>query len=267
MRRILAAMALLPPLLVVVLFLPAWAFLVLAELVALLGIHELFGMMEERGYRPLRRTGYLGTALVVGAFHPSLNRVVEALVLATLAIGLAAIARGAPRSESLGEIAGTVLGTAYAGLLTGCIVAIRWVPNDLAGRNWILFLLSVVILGDTGAYYVGRALGRRTLAPTISPKKTVEGMVGGLALAAIAAVLASGWLGLALGWSRALILGLALGGLGVAGDLFESLLKRSVRRKDASMLIPGHGGILDRLDSLLFAGPGLLLYLELTGAA
>jgi phosphatidate cytidylyltransferase len=204
----------------------------------------------------------LATAVLIASFHPSVNGVVEALVLTTFAIGIASIACGAPGPRRLGEVAGTLFGTVYAGLLTGCIVGIRWLPPDRAGRSWIVFLLAVIFLSDTAAYYVGSALGKHALAPAISPKKTVEGLVAGLAAAGLAAALVSHWLRLDLGLRGALGLGVGLAALGVAGDLFESMLKRSAGVKDASALMPGHGGVLDRLDSLLFAGPGLLLYLR-----
>jgi phosphatidate cytidylyltransferase len=118
------------------------------------------------------------------------------------------------------------------------------------------------MFGDTGAYYTGRAIGRRPLTRMISPKKTVEGLIGGLVASVVVAALSGPWLLPDLDWLRASVLGLVLAVLGVLGDLFESLLKRSAGVKDASALFPGHGGILDRLDSLLFAAPALLFYVR-----
>jgi phosphatidate cytidylyltransferase len=149
----------------------------------------------------------------------------------------------------------------YIGLSAGAVVGLRVVSPDYVGRSWVFLVLLVMAIGDTGALYTGRILGKHRLAPNISPKKTVEGLIGGTA-ASIAAAVAFGTIVLGLDAIRAGILGLVLGLLGVVGDLFESLLKRSVDIKDTSSIFPGHGGILDRIDSLLFAAPALLLYVR-----
>jgi phosphatidate cytidylyltransferase len=134
------------------------------------------------------------------------------------------------------------------------------------GRSWVLFLLAVIMLGDTGAYYVGKSLGRKRLAPSLSPNKTVEGLVGGVAAAVVGALVAARLFLPDLNLLEAALLGLVLSLLGVGGDLFESALKRSVGVKNSSSLMPGHGGILDRLDSLLFSAPALLAYVRLSAS-
>jgi phosphatidate cytidylyltransferase len=144
--------------------------------------------------------------------------------------------------------------------LTGCIVGLRL--EGPAGRGLVLFLLAVIFLGDTGAYYVGRAFGRRPLAPRISPKKTVAGLVGGLAASVAGALVFGLLMGPGFSMVESAALGLALSLLGVSGDLFESFLKRSAGVKDAGGLVPGHGGVLDRVDGLLFGAPALFLYVR-----
>lgn len=161
--------------------------------------------------------------------------------------------------RSVGAIAGTILVVAYVGVLGTFMVQMRWLDGCKHGLIPLAFLIASAKGADTGAYTVGRLAGRRKLWPAISPNKTVEGAVGGLAFAAMAALLveyASHRLRLeALGWPGAIAFGLTIGVVGQLGDLMESLIKRDCERKDASATVPGFGGVLDVLDSLLFAAP------------
>ena len=145
-----------------------------------------------------------------------------------------------------------ILGLLYLPFLLGHFIWLRYLPQ---GELWILWLLIVIFAGDTGAFYVGQALGKTKLYPQVSPGKTWAGAVGGVSLSLVAGLGAGKWLFpeanlWGLGW-LALVLALA----GLLGDLFESMLKRQAQVKDAGQLLPGHGGMLDRLDSLLFAAP------------
>ena len=264
MSRVLTALVLIPPLLAIILFAPAWGLLLLAELFGFLGVRELFEMAGKIGYRVFRVPAYLATLLLVAAFYPQSPRPMWVLMGLTMAVGLAAISRGAPRHETTSEVAISIFGPLYAGLMLSTVVGLRLTPPDPVGRHWVLFLLIVIMLGDTGAYYVGRSLGKRRLAPAISPKKTVEGLVGGVSVSVAAAIVVAPHLLPHVGHLRAALLGAGLALLGVVGDLFQSLLKRGVGIKDSGNLMPGHGGVLDRLDSLYFTAPALLVYVRLT---
>lgn len=164
---------------------------------------------------------------------------------------LLAVARGAVTADSLARAATPVFGALYLGLPLGVIAAVRvgW------GREAMVLPVLAVIISDSAQYYCGRAFGRRPLSPALSPKKTVEGALGGLVIGAGAfAALAALW------WPETplairLAVGAAIVPLGITGDLFESLLKRAAGVKDSSTLIPGHGGVLDRIDALLFVAP------------
>ncbi len=268
MSRVITALLLLPPLLAIILFAPAWAFLLLAEVFGLLGVRELYNLAEPAGYRAFRSIGYVATIFLVASFHtdyPSLPSSSWVVLAFLLVVGLAAVGRGNPKRETIGEVAATILGPLYAGLMIGTLVGVRLTGPEGTGRYWVLFLLAVIMMGDTGAYYVGRALGRRKLAPSVSPNKTVEGLLGGIAASIVAALVASHLLLPEVHLFHAAVLGLLLSLLGVAGDLFESLLKRSAGVKNSSELMPGHGGVLDRLDGLYFSAPALFAYLQFTG--
>jgi phosphatidate cytidylyltransferase len=151
-----------------------------------------------------------------------------------------------------------LLGPLYVGFLLAHSLALRELPyGDEIGRNWLLFALLTTFAADTGAYAVGRAVGRAPLAPSISPNKTWEGSIGGFTAAVAAALLVGLFLDLGLaGWQQAVI-GATVGAISQAGDLLESWLKRLSNAKDAGSIIPGHGGILDRMDSILLALPAV----------
>lgn len=155
---------------------------------------------------------------------------------------------------SLLQAAWIVLGAAYAGGLLSFGSLLRALPD---GRQLIYFLVCTTWTGDTGAYYIGRRFGRRPLAPRISPKKTVEGALGGAGASVMVALAGSVWVWPRLPWAPAAGAALLLAVAGILGDLSESAVKRGAAAKDSGALIPGHGGALDRLDSVLFACPVL----------
>ena len=155
-------------------------------------------------------------------------------------------------------MASALLPALYLGLPIGAMISIR----DSRGREALFLLMLTVVMSDTAQYYSGRAFGRTPLAPRISPKKTVEGAVGGFVFGALLMAVVGNWWLPAVPLPLRTLLGVAVVALGIAGDLFESMLKRSAGVKDSSALIPGHGGVLDRIDALLFAVPAYYLYLR-----
>ncbi len=238
-------------------FLPPWLLLVIAEGVLLLALVEYARLAEALGARVPRAVSAaaaMATCAAVGLGVPLELPLVAALV----GLGGVVVATRAPAPGVLGDIAAAVFPAIYLGLPLGAFVALR----ALAGREAVLLLLATVVVSDSAQYFTGRLFGRTRLSPAISPKKTVEGAIGGFVLAPIAmAALAHWWLpGRTTGW--VLLVGLALVGLGIAGDLFESLLKRSAGVKDSSALVPGHGGVLDRIDAMLFAAPVFYIVLK-----
>ncbi|HEY4945836.1 MAG TPA: phosphatidate cytidylyltransferase, partial [Candidatus Limnocylindrales bacterium] len=195
--------------------------------------------------------------------------------LVVVALGVAALTRRDPEA-GFAAWSSTTFGALYVGLLAAlawlaAAAMPTWMSADGAagtllsdGRAWPLLLVAAVWSYDTGAYVVGRAIGRHPFLPWISARKTVEGVVGGLVAATTAAAIVLAVMGR--DPLEALALGPALGVAAQAGDLAESLLKRAAGAKDSGTVIPGHGGILDRIDSFLFAGPILVAYVVLVAA-
>jgi phosphatidate cytidylyltransferase len=162
--------------------------------------------------------------------------------------------------RTMAKISGTVLAVAYVGLLGSFTIQMRWFEGRHQGLMALMFLFATAKGADTGAYTLGRLAGRHKLWPQLSPKKTVEGALGGLAFGVgaslLLAAIARNWLGMpGFSWSLAATYGLVVATIAQLGDLMESMIKRDCERKDASQAVPGFGGVLDVLDSIMFAGP------------
>jgi phosphatidate cytidylyltransferase len=173
------------------------------------------------------------------------------LLSAVVALGALSLPRWRGGPDALPQIAAAVLPILYIGLPIGALVSIR----EMRGPECVFLLMLTVMVSDTAQYYTGRLFGRRPLAPAISPKKTIEGAIGGFVFGTLVLAGVGHWWLASVPIVIRLVLGAAIVALGIAGDLFESMLKRSAGVKDSSSLIPGHGGVLDRIDALLFAAP------------
>ncbi len=263
-------------------WLGGWPLVALLTAAGVLGTRELFAFARERGVHPSRSLGLGAAALAApltwlvlsseaarahdGAWWP------YAAALWVLAALTWALARRRPDAHPLGAVAVTVLGPLYAAALPAFLLVLRhstFGPRSWAGTALVFFPLVVTWVGDSAAMSGGRAFGGPKLAPTISPGKTrsggVAGLVGAAAAGAVLAPLALAPLGIELGTGAAAAMGLVLGVVGQVGDLAESLLKREAGVKESSHLIPGHGGVLDRFDSLIFVLPVAALLFRLLG--
>jgi phosphatidate cytidylyltransferase len=261
-RRVATAAVALPLLLAVFFLGPPLLGAAVVAAAVVVGLWEFFGLMKARGLAPFHVSG---AVLLAAIFTEVARPVVPASLwpVVALVVLLGLVPRGSDFASTVPAAALTLLGVAYLGALGGAVAALRLLPPERDGAGRIVLLLAIVMVGDTAAFFVGNAAGRHKLAPAISPGKTVEGALGGLAggVAAAAAVRALALPTVPLG--HALVLGLAVAGLGIAGDLVESLLKRWAGVKDSGVLFPGHGGMLDRLDSILFGAPVLYYYFSL----
>jgi phosphatidate cytidylyltransferase len=260
MARILSGAVLLAGVIAALWFLQPIFLLGIAVLVALLAFREYADMAARAGTHVSRPAGAIAVALVCIAVAIPGMPLDAALAGATLGLSALALSGAATPvpGAALQSAAIAAFAPIYIGLPLGLLAATRW----MLGREAALLLILTVAISDTFQYYSGRTFGRRLLAPVISPKKTVEGAVGGFAGATLSLAVIGYWWLPQMGLPARIMLGLAIAAVGIVGDLFESLLKRSVDMKDASAVIPGHGGVLDRIDALLFAAPVYYVYVR-----
>lgn len=251
LARVGTAVVLGPLLLLALYAAPSWVF----ELIVLAGIAgasgELMGMAlpDHRVAQGVGVAGSLAVAAVI--LHPFPGAPV--VLLAGLAVGgvLTALAAARPVETAAFRLGWLIAGPVYVGGLLAPLVLLHRMPG---GGSWVLLAMLLAWLGDTGAYFAGWRFGRTRLAPLISPGKTLEGSLGGLVGSVLGAVLASVWYLPSIRLLEAVGLGLLAGSLGQVGDLGESLLKRSTGVKDSGAALPGHGGLLDRVDALMMTG-------------
>ena len=267
MTRVVSAAVLLSVIVATLWLAPAWATVGLAVLAAAVAAGELAGLARAVGANvsPV----FLGSAaaVVCAAFAWHSLSLVEGhdvlggvLLAGIVAAGAMALAAGPPGPATLTHAGVAVMGPLYVGLPLGALASVR----IAAGPSAVLWLVLVVAVSDSAQYYAGRAFGRHKLAPAVSPAKTVEGAIGGLVAATLVGAIGGPRLVSIVPFTAVTgaVAGLLVASFGILGDLFESLLKRSAGVKDSSSLIPGHGGVLDRIDSYLFAAP--CYYLVLT---
>jgi phosphatidate cytidylyltransferase len=261
MKRLLTAIIVLPFLIASILISWLWwLFVLLAAASMVLALWEFYLLAKRLKLDPNPVPGFVaGAALITISLQdqPLLNFVLFLLVIIVLVIVtlIGAMARGAPFDKMIASSGVTVLGVLYIALLGTHLVLIRTGFTPQLSAHLLSFFFLVLMGSDAGAYYIGRAIGKRKLAPSISPGKTWEGVAGGVVAALAMGVLAHFWFfrELPLKWTLPLALTMCV--LGILGDLVESAMKRSASAKDAANILPGHGGLLDRLDSLLFNAP------------
>lgn len=297
LRRIVSAIILLGGAGLLLFKLPSFIGVLILVALAVLALIEFYGMQRNAGIPAFRNIGIvsgiallasayvsLNISLLIGGTAPDAWRELPAMIMILIVFTI--FVRQFPQknnAQPLPTIACTMLGLVYVPLLLLFMLNLcfRWTPTawnesfSPTATSLIVYLVLVVKASDIGAYFVGSTLGRHKMFPRISPGKTWEGLAGGFA-AGIVASMASYWFFhnpdptvqaaqfglLSLTWGHALFLGAFLAAIGVIGDLVESLLKRSAGLKDSGHLFPGMGGILDVLDSLLFAAPALYFYLR-----
>jgi phosphatidate cytidylyltransferase len=251
MTRVLSALVLLPIVVGTVWWLPPVATLALALVAAVLAFVEYVAIAAALGaYVPRAVPGaaVLGACAALGSGWGLVDVV---LMTALITVGAVAVATGRPGPEILCNSAAALFPIVYIGLPLGALAAVR----VSGGREAILLMMATIVISDSAQYYTGRTVGRRPLAPSISPKKTMEGAIGGLVFGTLAFVIGARFVFAETPVALLVLVGASIAALGIVGDLFESLLKRSAGVKDSGALIPGHGGVLDRIDSWLFVAP------------
>jgi phosphatidate cytidylyltransferase len=301
MKRVLTAVVLIPVVLAIVFKAPLWLFALVVSAIIVLALHEYLGIIEASGVKPLRSLTYAvgvlfvflawwlpGTAVHLNFLFNLYWAWIPLFVLLPVIFGIPLVFRR-DLKMGLAAVAASSLGTIYIALSLSLLISLR--ASSVQAVLVVLILFSVWA-GDIAAYYVGRTLGRHKLAPVVSPNKSWEGAIASLlASVAVTAVVLScryqigslfsqSWTGYAppaardwtfyaplksIGLVHVIVLGVLTNAAAQFGDLFESALKRGAGVKDAGSILPGHGGILDRIDALLFAIPVVWSYAQLTG--
>jgi phosphatidate cytidylyltransferase len=262
MQRILTSLVLLPLLWVVIKKAPPLAFFVVAAAGIGFACWECYALLRSRGSKPFVLLGVAASVATAATFLGSGVGPAVPIAGAVIASPLAAMRMRKDPVQMLDSVLATLFPVVFIGLMLSYTIGIRALPGA-DGQNLLFLLMLCIIVADTAAYYVGSAFGRRRLASVISPKKTWEGAVAGVAGSLGAAFLARAWFFPALTPLHAAGLGLLLGVAGILGDLAVSMVKRAAGVKDSSGILPGHGGLLDRTDSLLFTAPILYYWWEL----
>lgn len=271
-KRILTAAVAIPILLFTIWSSIPYFFVALAVVAVFIALNELYNLASKVGCTAHNVLGYLAGFAVLACFVFNRLELVVAVMAALVIFSLAMqLTKADEMPAALVSVAATLLGVVYVALLAGFLVGVRMIEDTgqttkLASKLLTTFF-ALVIFSDTGAYFVGRALGRNKLAPRISPGKTVEGFIGGLVAAVVTGAACKYIFFPELNLIHALILGALVGLVGPVGDLSESLLKRGSDVKDSGTIMPGHGGMLDRVDSVLFCAPLLYFYWRLFGSS
>ncbi len=273
-QRLLTALIALPIALVLLIIGGVW-FSLLVLFLVLVGESEFYRIVELKGVEPMRITGYILAALLVFVAHFSNEYYLNLfLTMAILFIFIMQLYRRDVKT-AISSISATIVSIVYVAWLVSHAILLRNIGNELIGKygivlqkitnlitkpdymglSYLILVIAVTFLADTAAYFIGKSYGKHKLAPIVSPKKTWEGAVAGVITSIIVAIITKYIMNIQMNVFYIALLGALLGIFGILGDLSESLLKRDVDIKDSGNFFPGHGGVLDRLDSLMFNVP------------
>jgi phosphatidate cytidylyltransferase len=287
-KRVLVAVIAIPIVCYVIIDKP-FGFLGLTIIFALLAVHEFYSLAKAKGFVPQITIGMMLTAFIVISFaHFQLLRVASFLhlhlsmatltiyflplvmILGVIAIFTSELFKGYP--NPFVQVSVTIAGAAYIGFGLGAFFGIREILYDAnnASSNpafFLIMMLASIWICDSAAYFIGRSFGKHKIARSISPNKSWEGGIAGLIAAIAAWIIGHEYIGglQEVSFATAIAMGVIAGGFGQVGDFAESMLKRDAGVKDSSTLIPGHGGVLDRIDSILFVAPLTYVYLQIFG--
>ena len=258
-RRLYSALIFIPLLYVGIRYSPPWLFSLLIGSASLLALWEFLDLyFGPTGHGAPKVASCIGAIAVLFAMHEGYSQFLNPWLVGIVMVILSGFMFSpAAMKRQLPSWLAYLFGIVYVTVLLGHFILLRQLPHGIA---LIFFVLLITWLADTGGFVVGLSFGRHALAPTLSPKKTIEGLFGGVLFSLLGAIISHlGFIPFFSLWECA-ILGVGIALIGALGDLGESAIKRSVHVKDSGTIIPGHGGVLDRVDSLLLTGPGLYYY-------
>ncbi|MGH9449465.1 MAG: phosphatidate cytidylyltransferase [Terriglobia bacterium] len=268
--RVLTGVAILVPAIYLLGWSPKWLFMAAMIALAERCLYEYFFISRQSGVKGLPAVGYVGGGAICVLQWPALRYsqgiVFVALIVLLVLVPSLALWKTPDLRQYLGSATATLFGLFYVAFTFSCLFPLRFAGMGAGlanGRQIVFFLFAVICAGDIFAYFTGRFLGRHLMFPRVSPKKTIEGALGGLAASVVLGWVYAHWFWRTGDTKVILLLAFCVAVAGQVGDLVESALKRGAGLKDSGALLPGHGGILDRVDSLLFGAPVLWLALAL----
>jgi phosphatidate cytidylyltransferase len=264
MKRVVTAAIAIPVLLYVITMTPSWVTIVLVLLAMLLALQEYFSMVEMPGVFRIVASFIAAAASLISIWSDwELILLIGTMLMLTVALFSRMELQKAFRAAVDG-----FFGAAYIGGLMGFVIALRmWNNNFLSGSDLLVMLFIIIWTGDSFAYFAGKSFGRHKLAPVVSPHKTWEGAIAGFVFSTIAAYLCKITFVREMSTMDAIFIGALVAVVSQIGDLCESIVKRAAQVKDSGGILPGHGGMLDRVDSLLFGAPAMYYYLSFFGSA
>ena len=259
-QRVWSAVVLIPVIFIVIWFAPPWLFSAVFGIVILLAVFEFYRMVAQSKGQPFVLIGLLFSAFLIANAY--FGATYTAPVIAGIIIlSLIWLILFADKEHGFDRWVWTLTGILYIGWLSTYFILLRNLGGWDSGRGWVIITLFAIFATDTSAYFIGRAFGRHKMAPSISPAKTWEGAAGGFVGGLAATVILALILSVPVDW-KLVLLGCIIPVFSQLGDLAESLFKRGTGVKDAGKLIPGHGGILDRLDSIIFTAVAVYYYIQ-----
>lgn len=260
LKRVLSAIVAVPCLYLLILKGGSFWFAVLISLAGLIALSEYYRIVFNKQKislsGPILLTGYISCLAIIFFSYdqPGQFEIIMGILAANfLMAGIISLFQFKDLPDIVDVVTKQVNGIVYIAVLLSSLVLLR--GDDQAGVAWVFYTLVLVALCDTGAYYAGTYFGKHKLCPSVSPGKTIEGFLGGMAFTCIAGLFAKYFFFPAFAWGTTMVFLVLVSVVGPCGDLFESVLKRTGGIKDSGSIIPGHGGILDRIDALLFVAP------------
>ena len=265
-RRLYSALVFIPLLYVGIRYSPPWVFSLFLGAASLIALWEFLTLYCGTTHNLLPKViSCIGAVLLLFAMHQGYSQALNPWLLGIVLVVLTGfLFSPTAMKHHLSSWPAYLFGMLYVVVLLGHFILLRQFAHGIA---LTFFVLLITWLADTGGFVVGLSFGKHALAPTLSPKKTIEGLIGGVIFSVIGAIISHFWFLSFFSWWECAILGVGMALIGALGDLAESAIKRSASIKDSGTIIPGHGGVLDRVDSLLLTGPVFYYYVLLTSSA